>query len=86
MVTTEDFYLTLPDRIRREKFGSTGADISQRKQKIGFELVINPNTKKQTMKIELRKLKFFLRPQVFDEISEFLILSLKKLDLKKEKE
>ena len=38
------------------------------------------------MKISLCKLKFFLRPQVFDEISEFLIESLKKLDLKKEKE
>ena len=82
MVTTQDFYLTLPDRIRQEKLSGTGSDIYQRKQKIGFELIINT----QTMKILVRKLKFFLWPQVFVKISEFLIESLKKLDLKKEKE
>ena len=34
----------------------------------------------------MRKLKFFVRPQVFAEISEFFIHCLEKLDLKKEKE
>ena len=45
MVTTDEFYQTLPSRIRQEKFGDAGADISQRKQKIAFELIIDPNTK-----------------------------------------
>ena len=36
------------------------------------------------MKVHLAKLKFFLRPKVFVEISEFTIACLKKLDLKKE--
>ena len=86
MVTTQDFYLTLPDRIRQEKLSGTGSDIYQRKQKIGFELIINPQANTQTMTIRMLKLKFFLWPQVFVKISEFLIESLKKLDLKKEKE
>ena len=34
----------------------------------------------------MRKLKFFMRPQVFNEISLFTIACLKKLDLKKENE
>ena len=38
------------------------------------------------MKINMRKLKFFMRPTVFNEISEFTILCLKKLDLKKQRE
>lgn len=36
------------------------------------------------MRVTLSKLKFFVRPQVFQAISEFAIECLKKLDLKKE--
>ena len=36
------------------------------------------------MRVTLSKLKFFVRPQVFQEISAFAIECLKKLDLKKE--
>ena len=36
------------------------------------------------MRVTLSKLKFFVRPQVFQDISAFAIECLKKLDLKKE--
>ena len=38
------------------------------------------------MDLKLHKLKFFMRPRVLHELSEFAIASLKKLNLKKEKE
>ena len=46
MVTTEDFYKTLPDRIRTEKFGGMGGDVTESKQKISFELVIDEAAKR----------------------------------------
>lgn len=49
-------------------------------------MIMDPNSKTNTMNISMHKLKFFLRPQVFNEISEFTILCLKKLDLKKNNE
>ena len=84
MVTSDEFYLTLPDQLRRSEFG--GADISERKQKVGFELIYDPHAKTQKMTVFLRKLKFFMRPQVFREISEFTIECLKKLDIKRQRE
>ena len=49
-------------------------------------MTYDPNTKVNRMKVHLQKLKFFLRPKVFNEISEFTIACLKKLDLKKGQE
>ena len=47
---------------------------------------MDPITKTQTMTVNMRKLKFFMRPAVFNEISNFTIECLKKLDLKKSRE
>ena len=58
----------------------------QKKPKIAFELILDPIARTQEMQIDMRKLKFFMRPAVFNEISEFTILCLKKLDLKKSRE
>ena len=108
MVTTEDFYKTLPEKIRSEKISGSktnyhlkvqktkkrnqtvkkrGDDIfSSKNQKIAFELIMDPIAKTQTMTVNMRKLKFFMRPAVFNEISDFTIECLKKLDLKKSRE
>lgn len=101
MVTTDDFYKTLPEKIRQEKLSGqkiqkkrqtqvvkkrTDDIFSEKNQKIAFELIIDPVAKTQTITVNMRKLKFFMRPAVFNEISEFTILCLKKLDLKKLRE
>lgn len=86
MVTNDEFYRTLPDKIRQEKHNNVGGDQKQHKPKIDFEMIMDPNMRTQTVKINMRKLKFFMRPTVFNEISEFTILCLKKLDLKKQRE
>ena len=87
MVTLPEFYLTLPEKIRQEKTANkAGGDFALGKSKIAFEMNLDPKTKKTTMDISMRKLKFFVRPQVFAEISEFFIHCLEKLDLKKDKE
>ena len=87
MLTNEEFYRTLPDKIRAEKITTNdSADVKQKKQKIDFEMIIDPIANSQNMRVKMRKLKFFMRPQVFHEISEFAISCLKKLDLKTEKE
>ena len=87
MQTSDEFYKTLPDEIRQKnRYGELGKSKSQSKEKISFELIMDPNTNRQTISIKMRKLKFFMRPTVFNEISQFTIECLKKLDLKKEKE
>lgn len=87
MVTLPEFYLTLPEKIRQEKSANkAGGDFALGKSKIAFEMNLDPKTKKTTIDISMRKLKFFVRPQVFAEISEFFIHCLEKLDLKKDKE
>ena len=49
-------------------------------------MIMDPNNRTSTYNISMRKLKFFMRPAVFNEISEFSISCLKKLDLKKQRE
>ena len=80
MKTDQSFYLTLPDDIRKGK-GS-----KQSKKKIAFQMILEPNNKRTCIDIKMRKLKFYVRPHVFAEISDFFIHCLQKLDLKKDKE
>ena len=40
----------------------------------------------QIVRVELVKFKLFLRPIVFKELSEFFIIALKQMDLKKEED
>ena len=89
MVTTDEFYNSLPQQLNKNKANkqlSNDDKTTAKKQKISFEMIYDPNTKTQHINITMRKLKFFLRPQVFDEITDFTIECLKKLDLKKEQE
>ena len=84
MVTNDEFYETLPDEIRQKKREKKKSSKTNN-DAISFVLDLDPNTNTQTIDIKMRRLKFFMRPQVFNEISLFSIACLKKLDLKKEK-
>ena len=84
--TDENFYKTLPSQVRQAKLGKADADIPAHKHKLAFEMIMDPHSKTQKISISMRRLKFFMRPTVFKEISEFTIECLKKLDLKRELE
>lgn len=47
-------------------------------------MTIDPHMHSQKITLSMRRLKFFMRPQVFKDISDFTIECLQKLDLKRE--
>ena len=69
VITDEDFYKNLPLQVRKKKLGDVGAEIPSDKHKFALEMLIDPTAKKNHVNISMRRLKFFVRPQVFKDIS-----------------
>lgn len=82
--TDEDFYITLPQNVRKRKLGDVNADIPKGKHKFSFEMIIDPTAHTRKITISMRRLKFFMRPKVFYDISEFATDSLTKLNQKRQ--
>ena len=82
--TDAQFYHSLPDEIRKQYAAADGS-VDPKSGMLRFDMQLDPVRQLQKIKIEMRYIKFFVRPLVFQELSQFTITALKKLDLKKRK-